>query len=137
MRRHDLKFVKAALEELDPAMQGCEDEPGYRTAIVLLAALELGPNVEALSRFTGYSPKFIREIAWRSVEAGLWTDDDVCCEHWFTQDGQVRLVVFWADTAVAEGVLIRRWTEEDGAYRYWTKKNAPQLRTFTGKNLLQ
>jgi hypothetical protein len=67
----------------------------------------------------------------------LWTDDDVCCEHWFTQDGQVRLVVFWADTAVAEGVLIRRWTEEDGAYRYWTKKNAPQLRTFTGKNLLQ
>ena len=41
MRRHDLKFVKEALEELDPAMKGCEDEPGYRTAIVLLAALEL------------------------------------------------------------------------------------------------
>jgi len=54
---HDLKFVKKALEELDPAMKGCEDEPGYRTAIVLLAALELGPNVEALSRFTGFSPR--------------------------------------------------------------------------------
>ncbi len=38
MRRHDLKFVKEALEELDPAMQGFEGEPGYRTAIVLLAA---------------------------------------------------------------------------------------------------
>jgi len=51
MHGHDFKFVKEALEELDPAMKGCEDEPGYRTAIVLLAALELGPNVDALSRF--------------------------------------------------------------------------------------
>ena len=41
MRRHDLKFVQEALEELDPTMQGCEDEPSYRTAIVLLAALQL------------------------------------------------------------------------------------------------
>jgi hypothetical protein len=137
MRRHDLKFVKEALEELDPAMKGCEDEPGYRTAIVLLAALELGPDAEALSRFTGYSPKFIRESAWRSVEAGLWTDDDVCCDHWLAQDGQVRFVVFWMDTLVAEGVLVRRWTEEDGAYRYWSKKHAPQLRTFTENKLLQ
>lgn len=74
MGRHNLKFVKEVLEELDPAMKGCEDEPGYRTAIVLLAALELGPNVDALSRFTGYSPDFVREIACRSVEAGLWTE---------------------------------------------------------------
>jgi len=101
MHRHDLKFVNEAREELDPAMKGCEDEPGYRTAIVLLAALESGPNVEALSRFTGYSPEFVREIAWRSVEAGLWTDDDVCCEHWFTDDGQVKGVAFWMDTLVA------------------------------------
>ena len=78
LRGHDLKFVKEALEELDPAMKGCEDEPGYRTAIVLLAALELGPNVDALSRFTGYSTDFVREIARRSFEAGLWTEDDVC-----------------------------------------------------------
>jgi hypothetical protein len=137
MRRHDLKFVKEALEELDPAMKGCEDEPGYRTAIVLLAALESGPNVEALSRFTGYSPEFIREIAWRSVEAGLWTDDDVCCEHWFTDDGQVKGVAFWMDTLVAEGLFVRRWREEDGAYRYWSKKHAPQLWISTGKTLLR
>ena len=137
MRRHDLRFVREALEDLDPAMKGGEDEPGYRTAIVLLAALELGPNVDALSRFTGYSPDFVRAIAGRSVEAGLWTDDDVCCEHWFAQDGQLRCTVFWTDTLVAEGLVVRSWSEEDGAYRYWTKESAPQLRTSTGKKLLQ
>jgi hypothetical protein len=52
MRRYHLTFVKEAIEELDPAMKGREDESSYRTAIVLLASLELGPNVDALSRFT-------------------------------------------------------------------------------------
>jgi hypothetical protein len=56
MCRHNLKFVTKALEELDPAL-GCEDKPGYSTASILLAARELGPNVDALSRFTGYSPR--------------------------------------------------------------------------------
>jgi hypothetical protein len=83
MCRQYLKFVKEALEELDPAL-GCEDKPGYSTAIVLLAARELGPNVDPLSRFTGYSPDFVREIACRSVAAGLWTEEDVCCDHWLT-----------------------------------------------------
>jgi hypothetical protein len=31
VRGHDLKFLKEALAELDPAMKGCEDDPGYRT----------------------------------------------------------------------------------------------------------
>ena len=136
MHGHDFKFVKEALEELDPAMKGCEDEAGYRTAIVLLAALELGPNVDALSRFTGYSPAFVREIAWRSVEAGLWTDDDVCYEHWFTHDGQVKCIAFWTDTLVAE-ISPLQVSEEDGAYRYWSKKHAPQPRTSKRKSVLQ
>jgi hypothetical protein len=117
MRGHDLKFAREVLEELDPAMKGCEDEPGYRTAVVLLAALQLGPNVDALSRFTGYSWDFVRAIAGRSIEAGLWTEDDVGCDHWFAEDGQVRCIVFWADTAVDQGLLVHRWREEDGAYR--------------------
>ena len=62
---------------------------------------------------------------------------DVCCDHWFAQDGQVRYIVFWADTAVAEGLLVRRWEEEEGAYRYWTKESALELRSSTEKKLLQ
>jgi hypothetical protein len=76
--------------------------------------------------------------SWRSNQLGRAEHELAGAEErkqWV--DGEVRCIVLWADTAVAEGLFVRRWEEEDGAYRYRTKESAPEPRTSTGKKLLQ
>ena len=55
----------------------------------------------------------------------------------YLASGQVKCIAFWMDALVAEGLSVRRWSEEDGAYRYWSKKHAPQPRTSKRKSVLQ
>jgi hypothetical protein len=39
----DLEFLKETLIELDPRLEGIEEDDSYRTALVLLAAIACGP----------------------------------------------------------------------------------------------
>ncbi len=50
-------------------------------------------------------------IAVRLREAGIWEEDEVRCERWFNpENGGLALLL---DLMVAEGKLIRRWSEKD------------------------
>ena len=53
------------------------------------------------------------------IEAGLWTTQEVRCEHWYNQDESFRDVVFWTDVLVAQGLVERRWEQHERVYRYY------------------
>jgi hypothetical protein len=74
--------------------------------------------MEALADLTGYGLDFVATIGRRMKAAELWTEVDVCCDHWFNEDGQFCATAFWSDTLIAEGVVVREWSEEEGDYRY-------------------
>ena len=113
----DLKFVKEALLEIDPDLEGNEEDSTYQTALVLMAALRCGPEVDALTRFTQLPREFVQQIHQRMVRADLWTELGVRCDHWFVENA-ICVVAFWVDVLVAEGNAIRWWAEDKGQYRY-------------------
>jgi hypothetical protein len=118
MKRIDLRFVKDTLSELDPTLDHDKRNASYNTALVLLSALVCGPNTGRLAAFTELRTDFVDAIRQRMIQAELWTDSDVLCDHWFVRDNVVSLSAFWSDTLVGEGLVVRRWDEEVGNYRY-------------------
>ena len=73
----------------------------------------------ALANFTGASYSLVSKIRLWMTEAGLWNIRDVRCEHWYNQDESFRDVVFWTDVLVAQGLVDRRWDQQEGVYRYY------------------
>jgi hypothetical protein len=95
-----LEEVKLEVEELDPEID--PESPEFRTAVVLMAAaFMVGPHVDLLVQFTGYSMTVVADIAHRMRTNGLWSDDSVRSDHWF-KDDKLRLA-FWMDCCVADG----------------------------------
>jgi len=126
VKRIDLKFLKETLLELDPRLEGTEEDNSYRTALVLLAAIACGSDTTRLARVTELPRQFISEIRKRMIRAQLWTELDVCCDHWYVSDGVVCTTYFWLDVLVAQGRVVRRWVEKQGQYRYWAQEHAPE-----------
>jgi hypothetical protein len=117
--RKDLPFVKEVLLRITPEPIGFEQSPEYQPALVLLSALVCGPDAAKLTNFTGVSESLVSNIRLWMIEAGLWTIREVRCEHWYNQDESFRVVVFWTDVLVAQGLVDRRWDQHEGAYRYY------------------
>ena len=61
------------------------------------------------------------------ISAQLWTDIDVCCDHWYGSDGAFCTTYFWLDVLVAQGRVVRRWVEMERQYRYWADEHAPEM----------
>jgi hypothetical protein len=66
-------------------------------------------------------------IAARFQEAKIWEGDEVRCERWF--DPQKGGEAFMLDRLVANGQLIRTWSEEKKRYAY-RKANIPEASQF-------
>jgi hypothetical protein len=95
----------------------------FRTAVLLLAALDVGQNIDVLARKTSYSRAFVAKVARRLIDNGVWSGGKTISE-WAPAD-EASGVAFWNDVAVAEGRLCRR-TVENGAIEwappgYWNK----------------
>jgi hypothetical protein len=87
MKRIDLKFLKETLLELDPSIEGTKEGESYKTALVLLAAIACGPDTTRLADVTELPREFVAKIRQRMIRAQLWTEVDVCCDHWYVSDG--------------------------------------------------
>jgi hypothetical protein len=72
--------------------------------------------VTALRRFSGIPPGLVQVVAARLYEGRIWENEEVRSEAWF--DPHNGGVAFIVDLMVAEGVLIRRWSEEDQQFAY-------------------
>jgi hypothetical protein len=93
-----------------------EDSYTFQAAMVLLASELVGPYVERIATFLNYPLALVQVMAARLYEAGIWESDEVRCESWF--DPRKGAVAFLLDLMVAEGKLIRRWSEEKNEYTY-------------------
>jgi hypothetical protein len=84
--------------------------------MVLLASELVGPYVDRVATFLGYPRSLVQVIAARLYEARIWEDDEVRSEKRF--DPEMGGSAPMADLMVAEGLLIRRWSEEDQQFAY-------------------
>lgn len=94
----------------------------FRAAVLLLASLEYGQNVELLARRTGYQRSFVAKCARRLIDNGVWSQGRTVAS-WSVEDEASG--AFWNDVAVAEGKLCRR-ANPDGEIEwapagYWKK----------------
>lgn len=98
------------------------DSSEFRAAVLLLAGVEVGHNVDRLARLTGYPPDFVARCARRLYDNGVWRGGETCSP-WHDQAGGDE--AFWADVRVAVGQMCRRVTEtghlEWAPAGYWRK----------------
>jgi hypothetical protein len=94
----------------------------YRSAVLLLAGLEFGHNIDVLARRAGIDRSFVAKAARRLIDNGVWVAGRTVAE-WTALDEASG--AFWNDVAVGEGKLCRR-TLPDGAIEwapagFWNK----------------
>ena len=110
------QFVKETVEECCPLAGEGEDEASFRSAVVLVAALAEGTDIDNLTALTSYPPEFVADISFRARRAELRVNEGVCYEHWFEGD-TVKPMAVLLDVMVVEGLFIRK-RNEDGEFRY-------------------
>lgn len=130
----DLTCVKETLLELDPTLGSDEEDEGYCAALILLSSLVCGSDAAELTEFTQLPLSFVTAIRERMIAAELWSETTVCLHDWYTKDGFFRTSLFWADVLVAQGLAVRHWAEEAGAYRYFAREFAPEARKRSRTN---
>ena len=98
-----LDELKQTIHELDPELKETDDY--FKSALVLLTALYVGPRVVAVSKFTGLPRQFVRERAARLRDSKVWVKGATQGEWRDPDNGGI---AFWMDVAVAEGLLARQ-----------------------------
>jgi hypothetical protein len=88
------------------AMQDSQNKSTNEHMIVLMAALEVGANVDRLVERTGYNKTFIEGIEFRMRKAGLWIGEVVDDREWLDQDLEPLEGIF-RHALVAEGSVTR------------------------------
>jgi hypothetical protein len=112
--------LRGQVEQLRPELP--QSAPSFQAAVLLLAAQQIGQNIDRLARFTGYPREFIARCARRLCDNGVWQDSRTIATWGIdTFDNNA----FWADVAVAEGNTCRR-IDENGNVEWaragvWTK----------------
>jgi hypothetical protein len=81
------------------------DSIAFRAAVILLAGLEFGHNIDRIARRTGYDRAFVARVARRLTDNGVWKGG-VTVADWSSSDEASG--TFWNDVAVAEGKMCRR-----------------------------
>jgi hypothetical protein len=109
-----LERMRRDLRNLDEIVP--EEGYPFQAGMVLLASEVVGPYVDRVAAFLGYSHGLEQVIADRLQEARIWEGDEVRCENWCDpQKGRMPLLL---DVMVAEGRLVRRWSEDKNQYTY-------------------
>ena len=68
--------------------------------------------------FTQLPRTFVETIRHRMIRAELWTESDVFYAHWFGEGNLVCTTAVWLDVLTGQGLVVRKWDEDAGDYRY-------------------
>ena len=109
-----LQSMKEDVWKMDPAL--AEDSSTFQAAMILLASELVGPWSDRIAAFLGYPTALVEVAAARLYEARIWENAEVRCEKWF--DPEKGGLAFMLDLMIAEGTMIRRWSEEDQQFAY-------------------
>lgn len=96
--------IKQIVHEMDEGLTD-ESDPAFRIAALLLSSLQVGPDVIALTVYTGEHAEWIASIADRLVRSKVWTADGKVQANWF--DDETGGIEFWMDVAVGNGLVER------------------------------
>lgn len=99
-----LEEIKDELRKMDPDFD--PDSDTGRAQIVLISALEVGPNQRKIAKFTGLSLPIVAKFAHNLKKNGVWKNGKVYAD-WFEENGGIS---FNLDTCVALG-----WLDRTGA----------------------
>jgi hypothetical protein len=102
-RRPGVREFEARIRHYNSDLQS--SDPAFRAAVILLAGLEFGHNIDQLARRTGYDRAFVARTARRLIDNGVWKSG-VTVADWSSSDEASG--TFWNDVAVAEGKMCRR-----------------------------
>jgi len=94
-----------------------DGNPSRPAALVMVAALFLGPDVAAIAKTMGISSESVNVFGDRLRASGLWTDAGTDYADWFAAK-PLGLINLGFDLDVAEGVFTRSAAKENGQYGY-------------------
>lgn len=100
-----LAEIEGAVANLEPTLEPASDT--FKSAVLVLAALRVGADLERLERLTRYGEEFIALRAVRLRAAGTWGDAQVVYE-WIRTPWTELGNSFWIDVLVAEGYEVNR-----------------------------
>jgi len=122
-----LQDIRRDIRKIDETLT--EDSTTFQAAMVLFASEMVGPYVDRVATFVGYPQDLVQVIADRLQKAEIWRGHTVHCEPWFDPRGGGAFVL---DLLVAEGQLLRAWSEERQDYVYsWNPNGAESRCGFT------
>jgi hypothetical protein len=93
--------IRSTVTEMDASLAPTED--GFKTAVLLLALLEKGDDVDALTAFTRLPREFV-DVRVRRLRASAVINEDgtLNVDWWDEQHGGIE---FWMHVSVAEGLI--------------------------------
>jgi hypothetical protein len=94
--------IQREIRKMDPALN--ESDGVFKSATILLSALQVGTSVRALSKFTGLPAALVKERVVRLRASNVFRRDGKIRAGWFDKDGAMD---FWLDCLVAEGMMQR------------------------------
>jgi hypothetical protein len=113
------KLDAAILQEIVRIADGwvSDGDPSRNAALVMIAALFVGPDVDAIATTMGIDPGFVQCIGDRLRASGLWTEAGTDYSDWSAAK-PLGIINFGFDLDIAEGVFTRSARMENGQYAY-------------------
>ncbi len=87
-------------------------DPDYDLTFILVAAMFVGTEPAQLASFSGYPFDWVRTIAARMVNAGMWNTNEVKYHDWFKP--RTGLILLAMDMLIAKGLLVRTGMQRNG-----------------------
>jgi hypothetical protein len=107
-----LRSLKQSIEDLEDG----NDKVISKCLLILLAAVEVGADVDRIVEYTGYPREFIEAVSQRMRAADLWMGELVDDLGLWDQENNLSSE-FYFHALIAKGELVRDWPR-NGRYRY-------------------
>lgn len=93
--------IEREVLKMDPGLK--PDDEAVKAQVIMLASVQIGPNIKKLIKFTGYPPGLVHKFGHNLRKNGVWHGRRVRA-NWFDEGGYIDLLL---DTNVALGYLER------------------------------
>ena len=105
VNRSNDSILQDVRQVVDTIAEDCD--PSYETAVIMVAAVFVGPNVEAIVGVTESSRELVESIASRMRASGIWTNEGVDYDDWFSDDDRRGISAIGLHLGIAQGIFIR------------------------------
>lgn len=98
-----MKSIRKVVKKMDRHL--AESDPTFNIAMVLVAAIEVGPNSDKVAKRAHLPRSLTRGIFGKCRDSGIFVKGKIRHSGWF--DKESGGVAFWLDVACVQGYLKR------------------------------